>query len=33
MFTGQSRHDARAGVVGSEFGDLNGTEAEVLSPK
>ena len=29
MFTGHAREDTSAGVVGSEFGDLHGSEADV----
>jgi len=29
VFTGHAREDTSAGVVGSEFGDLHGSEADV----
>ena len=29
MFTGHAREDTSAGVVGSEFGDMHGSEADV----
>ena len=31
MFTGHAREDTSAGVVGSEFGDIHGSEADVSS--